>query len=216
VSISGLYTAPYLLFNNQTQVVVEKIPDTGQSPLSSPLVIQSGPVTVINGQISVTIPWTGNLDAYAITLTAGGGISVGNHTLIPMNAQGSRLEASAWGTANGTKVQIWQTTNGSNQLWYFSNNGDGSYSLAPSYSLGMRLDVSGLGTANGTIVQLWQATSGTNQKWFPTSVNGNIYTLHPGNITSSCLDVSGMGTGNGTQVQIWQATGGSNQQWQIN
>ena len=215
VNISGLNATPYLISNNQTQVVVEKIPDTGQNPLSSPIVIQNGPVNVNNGQLSVTIPWTGNLDAYAVTLTTPS-ISTGTHTLIPMNAQGSRLEASNWGTANGTKVQIWQTTNGSNQLWYFSNNGDGSYSLAPSYSLGMRLDVSGLGTANGTIVQLWQATSGTNQKWFLTSVNGNIYTLHPGNVTSSCLDVSGGWTTNGTQVQIWQATGGSNQQWQIN
>jgi hypothetical protein len=219
VNITGLNTTPYLISNNRTQVVVEKIPDTGQSPLSNPIVIQNGLVTVNNGQLSITIPWWGNLDAYAITLTspsASPSISTGNHTLIPMNAQGSRLEASNWGTANGTRVQIWQVTNGSNQLWYFSNNGDGSYSLAPSYSPGTRLDVSGLGTTNGTLVQLWQATSGTNQKWFPTRVSGNIYTLNPGNAPSMRLDVFGQGTANGSQVHIWQATGASNQQWQIN
>ena len=218
VSISGLTSTPYLMSNNQTEVVVEKIPDTGQSPLSTPIVIQSGPVIVNNGQITVAIPWTGNLDAYAVTLRPylGGASLAGSHTLIPMNATGSCLEASNWGTANGTKIEIWQTLGGSNQLWYFVENGDNSYTLSPSYAPGMCLDVSGFGTTNGTIVQLWQATGGNNQNWLANAVNGSIYSLHPGNAPGMCLDVSGLGTVNGTQVQIWQPTGASNQQWQIN
>ena len=154
-----------------------------------------------------------------IPLWNGGPISYGYHTMAPMHAQGSRMEASGWGTANGTKVQIWQSTNGSNQLWYFIENSDNSYSLYPSYASGMRADVSGFGTTNGTKVQLWQATGANNQKWWPQNVNnGNItgpYVLYPGNAPNMCLDVSGVSSANGTQIQIWQPTGAANQQWVI-
>ena len=155
-----------------------------------------------------------------IPLWNGGPISYGLHTLTPMHAQGSRLEASNWGTTNGTKVQIWQATGGSNQLWYFNSNSDGSYTINPSYASNLRLDVSGLGTTNGTIVQLWATTGASNQKWFASNTNGSSipgpYVLHPGNATSMCLDVSGVSSANGTQVQIWQATGAANQQWTVN
>ena len=215
VNITGLNTTPYLIRNNWVQVTVERIPDTGPNPLSSPIPTQVFSAFVNNGQTSITIPWAAPYDAYAITLNPAD-FSGGFHTLTPMNAQGSRLDASGWGTTNGTKVQIWQASGGTNQLWYFSSNGDGSYSLAPSYAPGMALDVSGMGTGNGTLVQLWQATGASNQKWFANGVGGNTYSLQPGHAPSMRLDVSGFGTANGTQIQIWQATGGSNQLWQIN
>jgi hypothetical protein len=160
------------------------------------------------------------LNSFSSSVTKAGsyssGIANGNHILTPQNATGSRLDASCWGTSNGTKVQIWQSTGGTNQNWVFTNQGGGVYTISPSYAPGLFLDVSGAGTANGTIVQLWAGTNASNQKWGAICDGGNVYEFAPQNATGSRLDVSGAGAANGTQVQIWQSTGGSNQKYAVN
>ncbi|BAJ33150.1 MULTISPECIES: PHB depolymerase family esterase [Kitasatospora] len=70
------------------------------------------------------------------------------------------LDASAKGTANGTKVITWSCNGQPNQQWQV--NADGTVTGVQS---GLCLDVAGLGTADGTPVQLWGCSGGTNQQW---------------------------------------------------
>jgi hypothetical protein len=228
LGITTCFISMFDEFNEGTQIA-KTAEDITQVPAGSDFVPLNSSGTRVSSDFYLRLTYAGGsmmkgwspLNATVpIPLWYGGPISYGYHTLAPMHAQGSRLEASNWGTANGTKVQIWQSTNGSNQLWYFAGNGDNSYTLSPSYAPGMRLDVSAFGTSNGTKVQLWQATGANNQKWWAQNVNGgNItgpYVLNPGNATNMCLDVSGVSSANGAQVQIWQSTGGANQRWNVN
>jgi hypothetical protein len=150
------------------------------------------------------------------TFIATAPITNGNHTLTPQNATGSRLDAYASGTTNGTKVDIWQSNGGSNQNWSFTSLGGNVYQIQPSYYSALCLDVYGAATANGTTVDLWGCNGQTNQEWAANNVSGNIYTFAPQNATGSLLDIYQAGTANGTQVDIWQANGGANQNWAVN
>jgi hypothetical protein len=70
------------------------------------------------------------------------------------------LDASAHGTAPGTKVVIWDCNGGNNQRWTL--NADGTVAGVES---GLCLDVTGAGTANGTLVEIWTCDGGSNQHW---------------------------------------------------
>lgn len=142
---------------------------------------------------------------------AAGIIANGNHTLTPQNALGSRLDAAAWGTANGTGVDLWSASGNGNQTWTFTNEGGNVYKIQPSYDLGLCLDV-----AYPSAVDLWADNGGSNQRWAAALVSGNIYTLAPLSAPGSCLNVYGGGTANGTAIDIGTGSGGSNQQWAIN
>jgi glucuronoarabinoxylan endo-1,4-beta-xylanase len=181
---------------------------------SSQSMAQLSSIGVSNGAFTATLP------AQSVTTFVGNlgsaGISNGNHTLTPQNATGSRLDANASGTSNGTKVQIWQASGGANQNWSFTNQGGSIYTVSPAYDTGLCLDVSGSGTANGTTVQLWGCWNGANQQWGAISDGGNIYEFAPQNAAGERLDVTGASSANGTQVEIWQSNGGSNQKWAVN
>jgi len=71
VNLTGLSSTPWLVVNNTVRVRVERIPH--QSPLGAPLVVSEGNVTVSNGSISMPVTHASGTDAYAITLTPGGG-----------------------------------------------------------------------------------------------------------------------------------------------
>jgi hypothetical protein len=148
-------------------------------------------------------------------------ITNGDHTLSPLCAPGSRLDALAGSAANGTKVQIWTANGSPAQKWTFTNMGSNQYRIAAAYTTSSNpvevLDVAGWSSANGTKVQLWQqgVPLQNNQRWIPSLAAGGFVfaaALAPG----SCLDVLGGGTADGTQAQIWQASpGASNQIWTV-
>ncbi|MFJ9519919.1 PHB depolymerase family esterase [Kitasatospora sp. NPDC101801] len=79
-------------------------------------------------------------------------VTVGGSTLC--------LDASAKGTANGTKVVVWSCNGQPNQQWQVNANG-----TVIGVQSGLCLDVAGLATADGTPVQLWSCSGGRNQQW---------------------------------------------------
>ncbi|WP_426502648.1 RICIN domain-containing protein [Dactylosporangium sp. McL0621] len=107
-------------------------------------------------------------------------------------------------TTNGTQVQLWDCSNGSNQRF--------TYTAGKQLTVyGTKcLDVSGRGTANGTPVIIWDCNGQNNQQW---NVNAD------GTVTSGqsglCLDASAFGTANGTKIQVWQCLNGANQRWTL-
>jgi hypothetical protein len=138
----------------------------------------------------------------------------GTYQLTPACATGARLDAAAFGTTNGTNVDIWTSNGGSNQKWTFTNMGSGWYKIQPSYSTTLSLEVYGQGAANGTNVDLWADWGGTNQRWSVNAVTGG-YELTPENAAGQALNVNGGGSANGTNVQIWQYGGESASIWTL-
>ena len=147
-----------------------------------------------------TEPWEGGtgfaVDGFTWNPSGGTGGGGGGSTPAPRAIvnQGSNrcLDVNASGTADGTKVQLWDCYGNGAQGWT-----QRSGSLVNSGS-GKCLDVSGGRTANGTIVQLWTCLDNDAQQWVVGS-DGRIVNPHSGR----CLDAAGRGTGNGTQMQIW-------------
>jgi len=78
---------------------------------------------------------------------------------------GKSLDINAGATANGTKVQLWDSWNGPMQLFKFTATDSGYYRITPIHATGSCLDVSGVSTADGAVVHLWQWLGGNNQQW---------------------------------------------------
>ena len=105
-------------------------------------------------------------------------------------------------SANGTKIQIWDCTGGSNQQWTLQPNGT-------IQVYGKCMDITGANYGNGTLIDLWACNGGGNQQW--QAVNGQL--VNPA--SGKCLDIPNSNTTNGTQLEIWTCNAGSNQQWLI-
>ncbi|HEY2673747.1 MAG TPA: ricin-type beta-trefoil lectin domain protein, partial [Rugosimonospora sp.] len=76
-----------------------------------------------------------------------------------IRALGKCLDVAAAGTANGTKVQIYDCNGTAAQQWQHSgtqliNTGSGKC-----------LDATGPSSADGTPLQIWTCTGGANQQW---------------------------------------------------
>lgn len=76
-----------------------------------------------------------------------------------LRALGKCLDATGGGTANGTKIEMWDCNGGSNQQWQAY---DGGYRNPVS---GRCLDDPGASTTDGTQLVLWDCNGGANQKW---------------------------------------------------
>ncbi len=77
-----------------------------------------------------------------------------------MRALGKCMDVAAAGTANGTKVQIYDCNGTGAQQW---QAGSGSMLVNPAS--GRCLDATGPSSANGTRLQIWDCGGGANQKW---------------------------------------------------
>jgi endo-1,4-beta-xylanase len=103
-------------------------------------------------------------------------------------------------TTDGTQVQLWDCSNGTNQQW--------SYTAAGELRVYGNKCLDAAGTGNGAKVQIYSCWGGDNQKWRLNS-NGSITGVQSG----LCLDAVGAGTGNGTLLQLYSCSGSSNQSW---
>ncbi|MFJ8625007.1 non-reducing end alpha-L-arabinofuranosidase family hydrolase [Kitasatospora sp. NPDC093550] len=115
---------------------------------------------------------------------------------------GRCLDVQNASQSDGASVQIYDCSNGANQLWTAASGNQ-----LTVYG-NKCLDVPGHATTAGTRVQIWTCSGGANQQW-RVNADGTVVGVESG----LCLDVSGAGTANGTAVQIWTCNGGGNQKW---
>jgi hypothetical protein len=112
VTIAGFGSASWLTPNGSVRVNVERIPHQG--PLTAPLSVFSGNVTVSNGRITVPVSHQSGTDAYTITLTPGDG-SGGGTTIVDANTTGTgnnQFQYGAnWGVTNGVADMYAGTAN---------------------------------------------------------------------------------------------------------
>ena len=78
---------------------------------------------------------------------------------------GRSLDIYGNGTANGTKVELWDYTGGNNQKFTITATSGGYYRITPANATGSCLEVSGSSTANGALVDLWSYSGGNSQQW---------------------------------------------------
>jgi len=119
---------------------------------------------------------------------------------------GRCVDITGFNTNDGTRLQLFDCTGGTNQKWSLTNN------TFVNPQSGKCINVNGGATANGTAVNLWTCNGSGAQRWQLQS-NGNIVNPQSGR----CLDAIGRGTANGTQLQIHDCVAGgqSNQQWSL-
>ncbi|HVV18471.1 MAG TPA: RICIN domain-containing protein, partial [Pseudonocardiaceae bacterium] len=75
-------------------------------------------------------------------------------------ALGKCMDVNAAGTANGTKVQLYDCNGTGAQQWTHTS----SNQLVNPNS-GKCLDATGPSSADGTPLQIWSCTGGSNQSW---------------------------------------------------
>ena len=112
------------------------------------------------------------------------------------------VDDSAFSTANGNKIQMWDCTGGVNQQWTVASGGT-------LQVYGKCLDITGANYNNGTLIELWDCNGGANQQW--QASNGEL--VNPA--SGKCLDDPNSNTTNGTQLILWTCNGGSNQKWNL-
>jgi hypothetical protein len=143
----------------------------------------------------------------ASTSTGATGITTGAWYNIVNQNSGSCVDASGWGTANGTTVQQWSCgSQQANQEWEFQAAGNGAYSIVNRNAPSEVWDVTNVGTADGSLLQLWTYGGGSNQQWTPVSLGNGYYKL-VGVGSGRCLDTPAASTANGVQLQIYDCNG---------
>jgi hypothetical protein len=153
-------------------------------------------------------PWQGGagLALTNFTYTTNGGVGGGGQTIVGQDSNRC-VDVSAGGTADGTRIQLWDCNGTGAQKWVRTGN------TFVNPQSGKCLDVTGIGTTNGTAIQLWSCLNNAAQQW---TVNSNGTIVNPN--SGKCLDATGRGTANGTVLQIWDCyIGGtqSNQVWSL-
>jgi hypothetical protein len=124
------------------------------------------------------------------------------------------VDATGWGTANGTIVQ--QYTCGAaqtNQEWQFQPTDSGYYRVVNrnaynATAANVVWDVTGgpWATADKTPIQLWSNAGNTNQQWMPVALGDGAYKFVARN-SSKCLDVPGAAVTVSTPLQQYDCNG---------
>ncbi|MFD4170634.1 endo-1,4-beta-xylanase [Streptomyces albidoflavus] len=115
-------------------------------------------------------------------------------------ASGRCLDVPNSSTTDGTQLQLWDCSGGTNQQWTYTAAGELRVYGDKCLDAG--------GTGNGARVQIYSCWGADNQRWRLNS-DGSIVGVQSG----LCLDAAGAGTANGTVIQLYSCSNGSNQRW---
>lgn len=102
--------------------------------------------------------------------------------------------------SKGSVLNIGARTDGAEQSWHFTRNGDGTYYIS-SNADGKVLDVANSGTANGTAVIMGNKANTKNQRWTVHSSTNGTYTIQA-ICGGRVLDVPSANLVDGTALQI--------------
>ena len=142
----------------------------------------------------------------------GGTPSIANGTYkVVCRNDGQILDAKSKDSVNGTPIQQWNYSGGTNQKWTVTSLGGNLYKIVGLAS-GRCLDVTGNVTTDGAKIQLFDYHSGAGQQWSITPAGGGYYTVT--SVRSGLLlDVVGSSKTPGALIQQWHSTDSTSQQW---
>ena len=125
------------------------------------------------------------------------------------------IQGTAVPAANGTNVQLYQTTSGEvpdSDAWTITYYASGFYKIA-QYGQDVSLDVPGSDTLRGQNVQVWKNDpNSAGQKWAVSKNGNNGYRLEA-QCSGYSLDVSGGTIANNSNIQQWEDNNTAAQSW---
>jgi hypothetical protein len=192
VTFAGLSSVSWLENAGNVDVTVYRIPD--QSPLNSPLVVDSQIVSASSGSITVPVTFEASHDAFAVYLTPGFAAGFGS-TLVN---EGSSLCADEydWTTEAAAQFDQWTCNGGTNQQFTFVpvSSGSSTYFIHPM-TPGYCLDVLGSSTASGAAIDQWPCNYDSNEQFTLSQVSTDVYEVKA--VSSGlCVAPSGDSTAN--------------------
>jgi non-reducing end alpha-L-arabinofuranosidase len=128
-------------------------------------------------------------------------------------AAGKVLDAINCGTANGTRVDVWQSLGNTCQQWRFNSVGPNKWTIT-NVNANKVLDAVNCGLALGTEADLWQSLGNTCQQWAVIPAGNGRYELVVEN-SGMVLDDQNCGTANGTRARLWMWLNNTCQLWSI-
>jgi hypothetical protein len=171
-------------------------------------------ITETNGSQTFTV------NSYSLSINSGGSgggggtgsnlIANGTYTIKNKNS-GQAIDVTGASTTEGTYVEQWNSTGGTNQQWKLTNLGN-NYVELTNVNSGLALDVVGYSKADGGLIDQWAYDSGENQIWKVVSEGGGYYELINEN-SGLALEVPNYSTAEGTDLDQWTVSGGANQLW---
>ena len=75
------------------------------------------------------------------------------------------VDYSSGGTANGTKVELWDYWNGPSQQYKFAATDSGNYRITPNCATSSCVEVAGASTSSGANVDLYNYWGSYCQQW---------------------------------------------------
>jgi hypothetical protein len=154
--------------------------------------------------------WTLNIANGTWAVTPGAAPTSGSNTPLINANSGLCLDVTNASTTQGTQLEQWTCTGGTNQNWKLASEGSGYQILGQNAN--QVVDVAAQSIANGATVDQWDWNGGTNQQWiFANNGNGyfNIINVNSG----MCLEVKGASKTKGALVNQYLCNGGANQLW---
>jgi hypothetical protein len=133
---------------------------------------------------------------------------------------GDCVDATNWGTANGTAVQQWACASPaqSDQEWGFVSVGSGEYEVlnlnGEPESEAWNVTGGTGATGSGDDIQLWAYGGATNEEWKAVALGSGYYEFEALN-SGLCLEVPGSSTTNGTQLEQATCNGSSAEAWSL-
>ncbi|WP_072691213.1 RICIN domain-containing protein [Rhodococcus marinonascens] len=178
-----------------------------------------------NAGDSDTIVYCAPLDTTKSTTVNAGGMPLTSIKVIDppiYGLDGRVLDIVDNGTANGTRVQMWDPTGAENQQWTMESGGNQIVNPHTLKCLDVREGtvVNSLSDLfpNGAPIQISECGRQTSEQWRMADevtdgnpVGGAIINLPSG----KCLDVTDNVSANGTPLQLWDCTGAPSQQWNV-
>ncbi|MGA7832049.1 MAG: RICIN domain-containing protein, partial [Terracidiphilus sp.] len=165
-------------------------------------------ITVTNGSQTFTV------NSYSLSVNSGGSgggggtgsnlIANGTYTIKNKNS-GQAIDVTGASTTEGTYVEQWDATGGTNQQWKLTNLGN-NYVELTNVNSGLALDVVGYSKADGGLIDQWAYDSGENQIWKVVSEGGGYYELINEN-SGLALEVPNYSTAEGTDLDQWTVSG---------
>jgi hypothetical protein len=178
-------------------------------------------VTLPAGTQTLTIAqdaagWNINYATFASS-SNGSTVATGTPFNLVNENSGLCMDASGWGTANGTIVQQWACAQGTysvntNQQWEFTSAGSGNYEITNVNASAQALNIAG--DAVGSLLQTWTYDGASNENFMPVS-DGNGYYHFVVQQNGLCLDTPAASTANGVQLQEYTCNGTAAQQWKL-
>lgn len=116
-------------------------------------------------------------------------------------------------TANGTQLQQWANTHGTNQQWQIHSVGGGLYEII-NHNSGLALGINGGLNSHGSAVDQETYTASSDQLWYFEAGPSGSYVIR--NFQSKqALEIGGNSTSNGGTADQWVPLNQPNQQWTL-